>query len=54
MFLKLKQEATGYPSWVRSKDDKDKCIEDYWRAERITLDKAAISKNAGQRSLAKL
>ncbi len=30
MFLKIKQEASGYPSWVKSDDDKDKFIEDYY------------------------
>jgi hypothetical protein len=54
MFLKLKQESSGYPSWVHSEDDKDRYIEDYRRAEGIALDKASISKNAGQRTLAKL
>jgi len=47
-FLKLKQESSCYPSWVHSEDDKDRYIEDYRRAEAIALDKASISKNAGQ------
>ena len=54
MFLKLKQESSGYPSWVQSEDDKDTYIVDYRRAEGIALDKASVSKNVGQRSLAKL
>jgi len=54
MFLKLKQESSGYPSWIQSEEDKDRCIEDYRRAEGIALDKTSISKNAGQRTLAKL
>ena len=54
MFLKLKQESSGYSSWVQSEQHKDKYIEDYRRAERIALEKASISKNAGQRTLAKL
>ena len=54
MFLKLKQESSGYPSWVQSEADKDRYIEEYRRAEEIALDKASISKNAGQRTLAKL
>ena len=54
MFLTLKQESSGYPSWVRSEDDKDRYIEDYRRTERIALDKASISKSAGQRTLDKL
>jgi len=28
MFLKLKQELSGYPSWVQSEEHKDKYIED--------------------------
>jgi hypothetical protein len=47
MFLKLKQESSGYPSWVQSEEDKDRCIKEYRRAEGIALDKASISKNAG-------
>jgi len=35
MFLKLKQESNGYPSWVQCEADKDKYIEDYRRAEGI-------------------
>jgi len=34
MFLKLKKESSGYPSWVQS-DDKDKYMEDYRRAEGL-------------------
>jgi hypothetical protein len=51
MFLKLKQESSGYPSWVQTEEDKDKYIEEYRRAEGFALDKASISKNAGQRTL---
>jgi len=47
MFLKLKQESSSYPSWVQSEENKDIYIEDYRRAEGIALDKASISKNAG-------
>ena len=54
MFLKLKQESSGYPSWVQSEEDKKRYIEEYSRADGIALDKASISKTAGQRTLAKL
>jgi hypothetical protein len=54
MLLKLKEESSGYPFWVRTEEDKGKCIADYRRAKGISLDKASISKNAGQRILAKL
>jgi len=42
MFLKIKHESSGYPSFVQSDADKDKYIEDYWRAEGIALDNASI------------
>ena len=54
MFLKLKQESSGFPSWVQSDDDKDRYIEDYRHAEGIALEKAPFSKTFGQRNLAKL
>ena len=54
MFLKQKQESSGYPSWVQIEENKDKYIEGYRRVEGIVLDKASIFKNAGQRSLSKL
>ena len=47
MFLKQKQETSGYPSWVQSEAEQAKYIEDYRRAERISLEKASIYKNAG-------
>ena len=42
MFLKLKQESSGYPSWVQSEDDKNRYIEDYRLAQGIALDKTSI------------
>ena len=47
MFLKLKQESSGYPSWVQSEADNDRYIEEYRRAEGNALDKASILKNSG-------
>lgn len=43
MLLKLKQESSGYSSWVQSEADNDKYIEEYRRAEGISLNKASIS-----------
>jgi len=54
MFVKLKQESSGYPSWVQNEKHNDKYIDDHRRAEGIALDKASISKNAGHRTLVKL
>ena len=54
MFLKVKQESSGYTSWVQSEKDKLKHIEDYQREEGIAFDKASISKNAGHSAFANL
>jgi len=35
MYLNLKEEDSGYPSWVQSEEDKDKYIEYCWRAKGI-------------------
>ena len=45
MFLKLKQESSGYSYCVHTEEHKD--IEDYWRAEGIDLEKASIFQNGG-------
>ena len=38
MFLKLKEESSGYPSWDKCDEVKDRFIEDYRRADGIALD----------------
>ena len=53
-FLKLKAEASGYPSWVRSPDDEDRYVREFRDSEGILLDKGSISLNAAKRGLAKL
>ena len=54
IFLKIKQEASGWPDWVKSDEDKSKYIADYAENEGIELDKQNISKNPALRSIAKL
>jgi hypothetical protein len=54
MFLKLKDEASGYPSWVQTPDDEDRFIEDFWHSEGIRLNKDAIKRNPAKRGVAKL
>jgi hypothetical protein len=39
-FLKLKAEASGYPSWVRTPDDEDSYIRQFQESEGILLNKA--------------
>jgi hypothetical protein len=52
--LKAKQEASGYPSYVVTEEDKDNYIKTYYNIEGIKLDKNKIKKNPGMRTLAKL
>ena len=40
--LKIKQEASGYPSWVKTDTDKDNNIAEYYVREGIKLDKSKI------------
>lgn len=53
-FLKLKQEASGYPTWCVTDEDRAKYINDYFEHEGILMDSSKITKNAGLRSLTKL
>ena len=53
-FLKIKQEASGFPSHVVTEEDKDQYIQDYYNHEGVLLDKCSIVKNAGLRSISKL
>ena len=54
MFLKLKQEASGWPDSVTSEKDKAQYLSDYKEREGIVLDKENIKKNPALRSIAKL
>jgi len=53
-FLKLKAEASGYPGWVRSREDVDRYVESPWQSEGIRLDRECIRFNAAKRGLTKL
>ena len=54
MFLKSKQEATGFPQWVKSQEDKEKYVKDFEINEGIKLDVDKIEKNPGARYISKL
>lgn len=54
LFLKIKQEASGRPSWVKSDEDLRRYVEKYEQRESIKLDSSKVEHNAGLRSLAKL
>jgi hypothetical protein len=51
-FLKLKAEASGYPSWVRTPDDEDLYIRQFYQSGGIRLDKDSFRYNAAKRGLA--
>ena len=53
-FLKIKQQASGWPAWCQTEDDRAKYVADYHQHEGIQLDPSKIEKNPGLRSLAKL
>lgn len=53
-FLKLKQEASGYPSRVVTEEDKDAFIQEMKDRENVELDKDKVESNPGLRSLAKM
>ena len=53
-FLKIKQEANGYPKNCVTEEQKQKYIEEYFKREGIHLDPNKIGKNPGLRALAKL
>ena len=53
-FLKIKQEASGWPSWCDTQEKKHQYIADYKGHEGVELDPAKIEKNPALRSLAKL
>ena len=51
-FLKVKQEASGWPEWCKTESDKNLYIRSYQEKEGIRLEN--VEKNPGLRSLAKL
>lgn len=55
-FLKTKQEASGWPKWAKTEDQRQQYISDYEHREGIKLEANNISEegNPGLRSLSKL
>lgn len=54
MWLKVKQECSGFPQNVKTELQKQQYIDDYLQVQGIRLDKEAINKNPGLRLVAKL
>lgn len=53
-FLKMKQEASGWPKWCQTEDDRYKFIKEDHQREGIRLEYHNIASNPGLRALAKL
>ena len=53
-FLKIKQDANGWPNWCKTEDDKRSYIDLYDKKEGVRLDYHKIEKNPGLGALAKL
>jgi len=53
-FLRLKQQADGWPRENMTEAEKDAYIEDYFNKEGVGLVKEEIKKNPGLRLVAKL
>lgn len=53
-FLKIKQEASGWPSWCTNEEEKEKYIREYKEKEGIQLQRENIKKIVGKRSLSKI
>jgi len=54
MWLKIKQQASGWPEWCKSENDKLRYIAEYKQKEDIDLDYNKISKNEALRFIAKI
>ena len=53
-FLKIKQEASGWPPWCETEGQKQQYITEYAQKEGNKLENEKIKKSPGLRSLAKL
>lgn len=53
-FLKDKQEASGFPDWVNTEEDKNSFINQFYRKEDVLLDYNNIVKNPPKRATSKL
>ena len=52
-WLKIKQQSAGYPSWVRTDEDKARSGREYHKHEGISLIPTIIQKNVGPKATAK-
>jgi hypothetical protein len=53
-FLKLKNEASGYPTWVRNPEGEERYVQTFNTIDGLLLVSDAIRPNAAKHGLAKL
>jgi DNA polymerase type B, organellar and viral len=53
-FLKLRTESSGFPSWVKTEEDKDLYVQQFYEREGVQLEKNKIALNEPMRNLAKI
>ncbi|XP_054720574.1 uncharacterized protein LOC129230198 [Uloborus diversus] len=54
LFLKIKQESSGWPAKCITSEAKRKYVQEYEEKEGVKLDASKIEKNTGRRQVAKL
>ncbi|KAG8147671.1 hypothetical protein E2320_022854 [Naja naja] len=54
MHLRQKQEASGYPDWCKTEEDKERYVRDYKKNEGVQLRHEHIEYNPAKRQIAKL
>jgi len=54
LYLKMKQEASGWPAWCKTEEEKARYIKEYKEREGITLEPDNVKKNSALRASAKL
>ena len=54
LFLKIKQESSGWPADCLSEAEKEKYVREYYEKEGVRLEPASIAKNPGRCQVAKL
>ncbi|MDI9312736.1 MAG: DNA polymerase [Limnohabitans sp.] len=54
LWLKEKQEASGWPTWVKTENDKKMYLDSYFKNEGVSLNPQKIEKNPGRRFIAKI
>ena len=53
-FMKIEQEASGPPDWIKTEENAEKYIRDYFEKEGIQMTTDKITKNPGLIAMAKL